>query len=161
MESNAQSGAHRTWRNGRIAAGALGLGFAVVYLVEGNNLTLGRMRSPGPGVFPLVVGVLFALVSIGVIFDALTTREPGVSSYPKGADLRRLLLVSGAFVVYVALLMVIGFPVATLAFVICFARLVGNVSWFRAVLGGVGLSATVWVIFTLILGVRLPAGIWS
>jgi len=161
LESDAKSGAHRTWRIGRIAAGTIGLGFAILYLIEGSSLPFGRMRAPGPGVFPMFVGGLFAIICVAVIVDALLTREPGQTTYPEGPHLRRLLLVSGSFVVYVSLLKVIGFPVATVAFVICFARLVGNVSWVSAAIGGVGLTAAVWSIFTLVLGVRLPVGIWS
>ncbi len=161
LDSEADSGAHRTWRTGRIAAGALGLIFSILYLIEGNSLPFGRMRAPGPGVFPMFVGVLLALVSLGVILEAIVTREPGRTTYPYGPDMRRLLLVSGCFVLYVALLMTIGFLAATIFFVTCFGRFVGNVSWVRAGIGGLGIALTVWAVFTLVLGVRLPAGIWS
>lgn len=161
LHRKAQSGAYRTWRIGRIVAGVFGLVFSVLYLIEGNGLTFGEMRAPGPGVFPMFVGVLFALVSLGAIVEALVTKSPGETSFPAGPDLRRLLLVSGCFVLYVVLLLVAGFVPSTILFMACFARLVGNVSWVRAVLGGIGVALAVWGIFTLVLGVRLPAGIWS
>ena len=144
-----------------MAAGALGLAFVVLYLFEGSSLPFGQMRAPGAGVFPIFIGTIFGLVCIGVMQEAAYTREPGTTRYPVGPDLQRLLLVSLCFVLYVTFLVVIGFPIATVAFVVCFARLVGKVSWLRATLGGVVLSASVWTIFTLVFGVRLPAGFWS
>lgn len=138
-----------------------GLVFSVLYLIEGNSLAFGEMRAPGPGVFPMFVGVLFGLVSLGAIVEAVFTRSPGETVYPAGPDLKKLLLVSGCFVAYAALLLVAGFLVATILLVACFARLVGSVSWLRAFMGGAGVALTVWGVFTLVLGVRLPAGIWS
>lgn len=161
LETETGSDAIRTWRIGRMAAGALGLVFVVLYLFEGSSLPFGQMRAPGAGVFPIFVGTMFGFVCIGVMLEAAFTREPGTTSYPVGPDLQRLLLVSLCFVLYVALMVVIGFPIATVAFVACFARLVGKVSWLRATLSGMVLSASVWSIFTLVLGVRLPAGFWS
>jgi len=159
--SKTDTDAHRTWRIGRIAVGVAGLVFSVLYLVEGNSLSFGQMRAPGPGVFPMFVGVLFALVSLAAVVEAVFTRSPGETRYPAGPDLRRLLLVSGCFVLYVSVLLILGFLISTILFVTCFSRLVGRVSWLRATIGGVGISLAVWSVFTLVLGVRLPAGIWS
>ncbi len=150
----------RSWRIGRATAGALGLVFALVYLNEGRQLDIGRMAAPGPGVFPLGVGVLLALVSIGVIADALLTGRPGRTGFPEGEDLRRLALVSGAFIAYVVLLNVVGFLIGSVLLVITFTRLVGQVSWITAAASGIGVTLSVWAVFTLVLGVRLPAPVW-
>lgn len=161
MASEATARETRAWRIGRAAAGALGLIFAVVYLVEGRNLALGRMGAPGPGVFPLVVGILFALVSIAVIADALLTRRAGRTAFPEGQNLRRIALVFGIFVAYVSLLTVLGFLIATAVLVTLYTRLASKVSWLWAAASGVGVTFAVWMVFAFFLGVRLPAGIWS
>jgi hypothetical protein len=149
----------RTWRIGRAAAGAVGLVCAIIYLLEGRNLPFGRMNAPGPGVFPLFVGVIFAVVSAWVIADALLTRSPGRTSFPKGRDLRRLLTVFGAFCVYVVLFNVVGFLVSTVALAIVFTRAVGEISWLKAAAWSVLVTGLVWGAFVVLLGVRLPAGI--
>lgn len=161
LPSKHHTDALRTWRIGRIAVGVAGLVFSVLYLIEGNNLAFGELRAPGPGVFPMFLGVLFALVSLATIVEAVFTRSPGETAYPVGPDLKRLLSVSGCFVLYVALLLTAGFLASTILFVACFARLVGSVSWVRALIGGAAVALAVWGVFTLVLGVRLPAGIWS
>jgi putative tricarboxylic transport membrane protein len=149
------------WRNGRAAAGALGLLVAGAYLVEGWGLRSGSMDAPGPGIFPLVVGLLFALVSLGVIVDALLAKEPGAATFPTGPDLRRLLIISAAFVTYVVLLNVLGFALATAFFVAFYSRLVGSVSWLWSLVAGVGMAAVVWLVFDFLLEVHLPEAIWN
>ena len=161
MQSDGSAREARTWRTGRAAAGALGLIFAILYLLEGQGLPLGRMRAPGPGIFPLIVGIIFAAVSIGVIIDALKSQHPGQVSFPKGEDLTRVLLVSGSFLLYVVLMDVLGFIVSTLGLVLCFTKIVGKVSWPVAIASSAFVTLAVWAVFVLALGVRLPTGIWS
>lgn len=151
----------RTWRIGRVTAGALGLIFALIYLFEARTLSLGRMNAPGPGIYPVVVGTILAIVSLGVIIDALWSRDAGTTAYPKGADLRRVAVAFGAFVLYVALLNVIGFLVATPILVAFYTWVVGRISWLKAVASGIGITLVVWVIFVFVLGVRLPTSIWG
>lgn len=150
----------RTWRTGRATAGALGLMFALLYLTEGRNLEFGRLSAPGPAVFPLIVGLLLAAVSIGVIADAVLSREPGRASFPKGTDLRRIGAAFGLFVAYIVLFNLLGFLVATALLVAAYTRIVGRVAWWQSATCAVGLTASVWIVFVLILGVRLPWGIW-
>src|SRR5690606_8687075 len=150
LPSEAPAQGTRTWRIGRAAAGALGLVFSLLYLFEGRNLDVGRMAAPGPGIFPLVVGVIFALVSVGVILDALLSKSAGSVTFPKGEDRKRLLIVFAAFVVYVALFTVLGFPVATVVLVTLFTRLVGNISWLKAAACGIGVTLLVWGSFVLL-----------
>ena len=161
MASSAQSGRTGAWRNGRAAAGALGLLLAGGYLIEGWSLKWGSLSAPGPGIFPLVVGVLFALVSLGVIVEALIAKEPGAATFPTGPDLRRLLIISAAFVAYVLLLNVLGFPLATALFVAFYCRVVGLVSWLWSLVAGVGVAGGVWLVFGFLLEVNLPEAIWS
>lgn len=161
MPSSAQPGHAGAWRNGRAAAGALGLLIAGAYLTEGWSLRSGSLDAPGPGIFPLVVGLLFALVSLGVIVDALLAKEPGAATFPRGPDLRRLLVVSAAFVTYVLLLNVLGFPFATAFFVAFYCRVVGSVSWLWSLVAGVGVAAVVWLVFDFLLEVHLPEAIWN
>lgn len=139
----------------------LGLLLCAVYLFEGRGLKMGTMDAPGPGVFPLVVGVIFAFVCLGVIADALLTGEAGTATFPRGRDLGRLIVVFAAFVAYVLLLEVLGFLIASTLFVAFYNRVVGKVSWLWSVVCGAAVAVSVWVVFDLLLEVRLPEAIWS
>lgn len=151
----------RTWRIGRATAGAVGLVCAIVYLLEGQKLPFGRMNAPGPGVFPLFIGIIFAAVSAWVIADALLSKQAGEASFPKGDGLKRVLTVFGAFALYVVLFNILGFLVASVLLVIVFTRVVGGISWLKAAAWGVVVTGVVWGGFVLLLGVRLPTGIWA
>ena len=122
---------------------------------------MGTMDAPGPGIFPLVVGVLFALVSLWTVADALLTKETGTAKFPTGPDLRRLIVVFAAFLAYVLLLGILGFPLATALFAAFYCRVVGRVSWLWSLIAGVSLAAVVWLVFGFLLEVRLPEAIWS
>ncbi len=150
-----------TWRSGRTIAGVLGLVFSGLYLFEGQKLPMGAMDAPGPGIFPLAVGVLSLLVSLGVIADARLTKDPGSATFPKGPDARRLGLIFAAFVLYVASLSLLGLPVATTLFVAFYVRTVGKISWIWSGISGVGVALAIWAVFELLLAVRLPTPVWS
>ncbi|MBM9593161.1 tripartite tricarboxylate transporter TctB family protein [Roseitranquillus sediminis] len=149
------------WRTGRTVAGVLGLAFSGVYLLEGRTLDFGTMDAPGPGIFPLAVGILMAVVSLGVIAEARTTREPGKLHLPAGYDATRLLSVFTALVVFVLALSVLGLPIAAFLFVAFYVRLVGRVTWAASVLSGAGVAIGVYVVFEVLLGVRLPDPVWA
>jgi putative tricarboxylic transport membrane protein len=161
LASSAQSGRTGAWRNGRAVAGALGLLLGGGYLIEGWSLKWGSLSAPGPGIFPLVVGVLFALVSLGVMVEALFATTPGAAAFPSGPDLRRLVIVSAAFVAYVFLLNVFGFLLATALFVAFYCRVVGSVSWVWSLVAAFGVAIVVWLVFGFLLEVPLPEAIWS
>lgn len=161
MPSNALAPTDRARRSGRIAVGILGLACSAIYLFEGRGLRLGTMAAPGPGVFPLVVGILFALVSLAVVIQAWRGRDEGKASFPAGADLRRLLIMALAFLAYVGLLTFLGFTLSSALFVAFYCRVVGRVSWLLSLAAGVGVSITVWLIFGFLLEVRLPTAFWS
>nr|WP_282568079.1 tripartite tricarboxylate transporter TctB family protein [Devosia sp. 919] len=135
--------------------------FALIYLFEARTLPLGRMNAPGPGIYPVVVGSILALVSVAVIAGALWSRVAGTTAFPTGKDLRRVATAFGAFVLYVALLNVAGFIVATPLLVTFYTRIVGKISWFKAAASGIGLTLLIWAIFVFVLGVRLPTSLWG
>ena len=117
---------------------------------------MGEMDAPGPGIFPLAVGVLSFLVSLGVIVDARLTKDPGSATFPTGPDARRLGLIFAAFVLYVASLSLVGLPIATTLFVAFYVRTVGKISWIWSGISGVGVAVAIWAVFELLLAVRLP-----
>lgn len=161
MPSSEQAEGSRSLRNGRIAVGALGLLCSIVYLFEGRNLRFGTMDEPGPGVFPLIVGLLFSLVSLAVVVQAWRMDDDEGTNFPKGAERRRLIVVFLAFLAYVGLLTVLGFILSTALFVAFYCRTVGRVSWVASIGAGVGVSVSVWLVFGFLLEVRLPMGMWN
>ncbi|HEX9465924.1 MAG TPA: tripartite tricarboxylate transporter TctB family protein [Alphaproteobacteria bacterium] len=122
-------------------------------------LPMGSIGLPGPGFFPLVLGLALAAEALGLIVasgglargDAEATTELGHRD---------------VVLTYVALLLVPVFfeqlgALATLGvFAAAVAMIVGRFAWWRAGLGAAIGMAAVWYFFKVLLGVQLPAGIF-
>lgn len=63
------------------------------------------------------------------------------------------------FLAYIALLEPLGYLLATTAFIALEARLLGSRRWGRDLLAALAVTVTVYALFSLLLGLRLPAGL--
>lgn len=127
----------------------------------------------GPRAFPLLLGVLLGLCSLGLIAKTLHRAPedaaedageaevaPQAAAAPKRA-LLPLLVTLGHIAVYGFMMQRIGFVLATLivvasAMVLC----VGERSPWRIAAMSVGVTFVCWLVFAKILGVYLAVGTW-
>lgn len=113
---------------------------------------------PGPGYFPTILSILLIFLSLLLL---VTSRN--VSNTPLGifSKENRLVLVAGAItIVYLGLLVVLGFLVATPLYLIAIFRYFKMTNW-RSVLLTAGITtAASYAIFTTVLEVQLPAGLF-
>ena len=63
------------------------------------------------------------------------------------------------FLAYLLLLEPVGYLLATVAFITVEARLLGSRAWLRDLIVSVVITASVYTVFNLLLGIRLPAGL--
>ena len=100
----------------RIAA-LLALLLSAFYVTNAwQTLSVGRWHKPGAAIFPIAVGALLAVSALSVLFERRGGGDgtmPASFTLPAGADLRRLLLLLGAFALYVLVMPVIGNMVAS------------------------------------------------
>lgn len=127
-----------------LASGAFG------YLALGYGV--GTMRQMGAGFFPLLLSGLGALLGAAVVVKGVVAPEP-LALVP---DLRRFLLVSAAFVVFA-----LGIEPAGLFLTIVATTVVGalahrDAKLHESLLLGIGLAATVWLLFVVLLGLPIP-----
>lgn len=144
----------------RLATALAFLGFSAVYLLKATWLPLGTVEQPGPGLFPLLVGAFLLAGGIAFLFQCLP-REPGASAFLPSAARRRVAGVGGTLVAFCLLLPWLGYGVTALGLLVALLRLFGLAHWGAA--GGVALVATAasYYLFAVVLGVPLPAGVWS
>ena len=69
-----------------------------------------------------------------------------------------MLATAFAFLIYVSVLGRIGFLVATTLFITVESRLLGSRAWRRDVIVSLGITLSVYLLFSVVLGIRLPAG---
>ncbi|GAB3458197.1 tripartite tricarboxylate transporter TctB family protein [Actinophytocola sediminis] len=145
------------WR-GRLIAACVGLVLAVGYLWQALLLPLGTESRPGAGLFPVAVGVAFAVISVATGVEALRMRGADTTlSLPRGSELRQMLIVLAALVVLLALLPVLGLLLSGSAFAVVTLRTLGAGSWPRALLYGCGLGVAVYLVFVVLLEVSFPS----
>lgn len=109
------------------------------------------------GVLPFALGGLLLVLSVLLIF----TRDAGRPADPEEAverrrELREAAKFFAALLVYVALVTLVGFAMATLLGATGTLRFVFNYSYRRAVMYGAGLTVLLYLLFTSALGVQLP-----
>ena len=71
-----------------------------LYLWGALGYPRGTMDQPGPGLYPLFVGTLLVIASIGSILTDLLKPAQGELDIPKGKNLGRMLIVAGAAPLY-------------------------------------------------------------
>jgi putative tricarboxylic transport membrane protein len=147
-------------------AGLIGLAISLALLPHAFNLPRLPIVPIGPGFYPaLVLTFLAATCALLVLQDAIAQRRAPATA-PQAPEPRRAYsLVAGAFLVvaaYIALLPLIGFRVATVAFVAAFQLMLERPrtlrQWAILIALAVGASSLAYVAFEKYLSVLLPRG---
>jgi putative tricarboxylic transport membrane protein len=157
-----------SWRSDTLA-GLIGLAVSLTLLVQSFSLPKLALTPVGPGFYPRIVLVFMAMVSAILVMQGLAAgwrarRASGREAQP----VRAYGLVALAFAIvtgYVALLPLLGFRIATAAFVAAFQFAVERPArpWDWAVLVAIalGTSLTTHLVFETYLLVLLPRGSWT
>jgi divalent metal cation (Fe/Co/Zn/Cd) transporter len=141
--------------------------FAVATVLASLTLAVGTVRAPGSGLFPLVLGLLLAVLSLAQgasVYRQHHRRAPATSGPAVAAErfsdgTRRVLLFMGAVAVAVALLPVIGYALASLLLMAALLRIFGVVRWPVIGVLSVATASMCWLVFVRILAIPLPAGL--
>lgn len=125
---------------------------SVAFLIASLGLPLGVLDRPGPGLWPSAVAALTGLLSLIACFipardEELFARTP-------------LLRVSGLMIALVAfpyLLEPAGFLIPAALLVIFMMRFLSHSPWVKSIVVAVSTAAGAYVVFGVLLGVRLTA----
>ena len=77
---------------------------------------------PGPAFLPFWLGVIMAVLAGMLLAGALRARDPGAKWLPDGKGLRRISVVLGVTIVFVALLKIVGMILGTALFLMVLMR---------------------------------------
>ena len=116
----------------------------------------------GPRAFPLLLATLMAIGGLWLLFKpARPSSDPEHrASGSNFALLRPLLFVAAAVVVFAMLFQLLGFTLATALMAVPVGMAFGG-SWWKSLLGGVGLGIGLFLLFDKLLDVVLPTGLLS
>jgi len=143
---------------------------AAGYLWEGHNVPdLYKMPGvPGPTVFPLLLGIVFALAGVWLLInpEARKTQEAAEDDEKQAGDLWGRLIAHwhsgvmwGVILVYLFVMPDLGFPVSTALLLTIFFLLLGETRWYVVVGLALGVTLVIHLGFALGLNVRLPLGV--
>ena len=126
------------------------------------RLGLGKVRSPGSGLFPFCLGLLFFLLAMMVLIQAVR-RPPKEQEGPKEerppANLRKLGLVTAALFAYALLVEWLGYQITTFLTLALLFWSAGYRKWVQALGYSFVVVIITYFLFTY-LGVRFPPGIF-
>ena len=117
----------------------------------------------GPRIFPTVVGIGFLV--LGFLFLLRTTvlldkdLVAEVTTEEATTDWSTTILALLSLVAYASLLHPLGYTLATALFFPVAGRILGSTRLRRDIIIGLALGLAIYLIFTRVLGVRLPAGL--
>jgi hypothetical protein len=127
-----------------------GVGLATVFF--GRESSMGTATKMGPGYFPTVLGMLLALLGLGLVVRAfITTGDP----IPRFA-VRPLLFVLGATILFGIVIRGTGIVVSVIALVLISAAASRVVVWRSALALAVGLAGGSAIVFVKLLGLPIP-----
>jgi putative tricarboxylic transport membrane protein len=138
------------------------LAFAIFICIESSRLSFGSFHNPGPGLLPLLVGILLGIFSIIVFLQAYLSdqsQEIVPSWYPK-EKWKKLIWALVALFAYAVCLEILGFLISTfLLLVYLFRSGMESKRWAVAIGGSVIASFSSYAVFELWLKTQLPRGI--
>jgi hypothetical protein len=130
------------------------------YITYALQYPLGTNARPGPGFFPVAIGVFAAIVALGWV--SLTMRRSVSMANPVAAvegGVSRVTATSTLLLVFCVLLPWAGYPAVAFLFVASMLRRLG-MGWRPALAIGVGSAAASYYLFGVLLAVPLPRGLW-
>lgn len=130
---------------------AVGIGFAW----GATSYNFGQSARPGPGYFPLGLGVLLAILGAIVLFKALTIETDGGEPVG-GFAWKPLIIVLAAVVMFGFLLPRLGMIITLPLLVIVSAMAGDEFHWGEALITSVVLTIGSYLVFSLGLGLTIP-----
>ena len=138
---------------------ALLLAFAVAFSVGAlKNYQWWGSGGPGPAFLPFWLGLVMALLALGLLLRSLKQQHPGHAWLPRGEGLRDMLVVLAVTVAFVALLNVTGMIIGTALYLAVLVRYLGRHRWWVTLAIALAAAGFNWLVFVHWLRVPMPEG---
>jgi putative tricarboxylic transport membrane protein len=139
--------------------GLLLLAFGVSFVVGGRQFPYTTPNGPGSGFLPVWLGLVMSALALGLVVRATRQTDPGPAWLPSGRPLVRIVVVTAATALFIALVGVVGMALGTALFLVGLLRFLEGHSWAVTLGVAVGTALVNWLIFSFWLGVPFPRGV--
>jgi len=136
------------------------LGFSALYLVSSFRLEIGNPRNPGPGFFPIVIGVLLTVCAGTYVLRVIRKRARGEKATPsaEGRNYRGIAAIIASGISYPLILGTFKFLLSTFVVTFLMLYLLKPKKLLSSILLALALALASFLIFCRFLGVGLPMG---
>lgn len=143
---------------GLVVAVGIGAILAAVYL------GVGTLRSPGPGLWPLVTAVVFTGTSVAILIESLRKKDASAAPLKDPEQRRgtkRVLVGCGLIAAFVLAFTYLGLIASVALLFVAWLRLLGDTSW-RSTLVYAGVFTLLFhFVFNIMLQVKFPPTVFS
>ena len=130
------------------------------YLVSSLRLDMGTMKDSGPGFIPVLLGIGGVVVAVSIVLGSLkNTAARATKEVATEGKLRYISCVL-ACIVFIPLFENLGPIVSVFALVLALTKVWGAQGWLKPILMSALSSATVYILFSTLLDVPFPRGIF-
>jgi hypothetical protein len=133
--------------------------FCALYLAWALRIPFGGVRNPGPGFFPVILGLSGVAIALGFLVQALVKGRLVRGGPAPKAALARLTGYIVTIAAYAATQSYVGTYVGIFFLVLVLSKLSGLHGWAKPVALAGCCTAVAYVLFGVVLGVPLPLGI--
>ena len=138
-----------------------GIAVSLFYIAEAFRYPWGNLAQPGPGFYPLLIGILLVIGFLGTGFEAALSTYPRKVDWPRGASLGRVVAIALAGMGYVLLLPYLGHPVTGGLVTLVVLQAMNLPSWPLKIGLSLANGFGSFFLFSVLLGVPLPMGFWQ
>lgn len=136
------------------------LALALAMLFEASKLPFGRLSSPRPGFFPLILAVILAVFSLILLRQAVKEREERDGPFTTGPGTwKKIGLATGALLAFALLFESLGYILSVFLFMAFLLRAVEGQKWWLVFVVALPASLLSYLLFGMLLKTPLPAGI--
>jgi len=146
------------------------LAVGVVYESMALNMPRGNLAYPGPGLFPMIIGIFMIAMALGCLLQEIVPRMreklPEASSLASAdaddsqeRNVGKTFQLTALMIGYIFALKPLGFPLAICAFLVLAIRIFGYRKWLPALAMAAVITLVSYLSFVLWLAVPLPMGI--
>jgi len=134
--------------------------FSLIVCYESIHLPLWSAKKPGPGLFPLFLGISLGFLSlVFIIVKGFRESKEAVSFWADRRNTKRILFAFGILISYAIVLPFLGFLVSTFFLVFFLLGLSYPKKWIAMGIASLLISIAFYIIFQILLKIQLPYGI--
>jgi hypothetical protein len=155
---------------GSVVFAGLILAVGLVYEIMALNMPRGRLSYPGPGLFPMIIGIFLVATALGCLLQEILPRKRGAgpsvsplpnqdAAAPANRNVIKTFQLMALMIGYTLVLKPLGFLISIFAFMVVAIRIFGYRRWVPALAMAAVIAGISYVSFVLWLKVPLPLGI--